>query len=366
MPDLDIIVTTYNGAEHLDECLASVCAQTWGDFAVLVIDNASTDDTTSIVARWVESDPRVTYLCNERNVGHTASANRAYKRTSAEYVLQLHGDDALAPTFLEEVLEHGLKRHPECPFAYSLFSRLIGGRPTGDIYQFIPDLPTGVHPVLGYLCFTNWIIQSFAVFRRAAFDRVGGFERHIARFRSDDAVAPRGGFVDHYMWARLATLGPAYVSAARLGYYRIHQSHESSLYGQATQQRRLVQEAVRTYDYIFDDHDLFNDITRYMAKVNQMGRLLTDNGLVKTALEMVRSTETGPEITPYRKGFMTAIHSALKDIIFDAPEDNVRYVLEHPSILDVFADSIRKMPDDGVDLWKRTGFDDRGTAASTG
>lgn len=359
MNDLDIIVTSYNQADHLDECLASVCAQTCGDFKVLIIDNASSDHTESVATKWVGSDRRMSYLRNERNVGHTASANVAYKRTSAEYVLQLHGDDLLAPRFVEEVLVQGLRRHEECTFAYSLFSRLINGESTGNSYQFLPALPTGVHHLMGYLCFTNWIVQSFAVFRRAAFDRVGGFDRHAGRFRSDNAVSPRGGFIDHYMWARLSTLGPAYVCAERLGYYRIH---NASMTGEATRQRRLIQEAIRTYDFIYDDHDLFDDVTRYLVKVNQFGRLMTDNGLVKTALEMVRSSETGHEIAPYRRAFVSALHDALKDMVFDAPDE--RFTMESPAVLEVLADAIAKLPEDGLSLEERSGSEGRGLGVS--
>ncbi len=343
MPPLDIIVTTYNGAHHLNDCLRSIRNQSYRDFQVLVIDNASTDDTAEAMADWLDRDPRIRYYRNEQNVGHIASANIAYRMTSAEYVLQMHVDDVLHPDFLTEVLANGLARHPECAFGYSLFYRLINGVAVEGTHQYRPNLPTGVQQVMGPLCFTSWIIQSFAVFRRANFDAVGGFDRHISRFWGNDSVSLRGGFVDHYMWARLATTGPAYVVDAPLGYYRIH---EKSQFTQTAERRRLIQEAIRTYDYIYDDHDLFDDVTRYLVKVNEVGRLLTDNGLVKTAIDMLASTETGPEINPLRKGFLTALHDAMRVMIFDSPKWRDHYQMEPTATLDALAATLETLPPD--------------------
>jgi len=340
---LDIIVTAYNNAEHLDECLHSVAQQTHPHFKVLVIDNASSDATPEIARRWSEQDSRFSFHRNDENVGHIRSANRAYKMTSGEFVLQLHADDLLKPDFLQKVLIEGLSQHPECPYAYSLFSRLVDGCDTGDIMQFRPVLMTGPHQIIDYLCFTNWIIQSFAIFRRTKFDQVGGFDRHIERFRSNDAEAPRGGFLDHYMWIRLSTFGPAYVVNERLGLYR---EHGTSLRKVQVGQKRFIQEAIRTYDFIYDDHDLFDDVTRYLAKANQVGRLLTDNGLSKTAVDMLKSSETGPEIAPMRKTFLEALLNSLKNYVFDSIEYRNRFVFDTPSNLAVIERFLETLPAD--------------------
>lgn len=342
-PSLDIIVTAYNNGDHLDECLQSIAQQTHSDFRVLIIDNASQDATPEIAKKWTRLDHRFNFHQNEENIGHIRSANRAYKMTSSEYVLQLHADDLLKPEFIKKVLLEGLAQHPECPYAYSLFSRLVDGVDTEDIQQFVPDLETGKHQIIDFLCFTNWIIQSFAIFRRAQFDRVGGFERHIDRFRSNDAESPRGGFLDHYMWIRLSTLGPAYVVNDRLGLYR---EHNSSLSKVQLGQKRFIQEAIRTYDFIYDDHDLFDDITRYLAKVNQVGRLLTDNGLSKTAVDILKSSETGPEIAPMRKAFLEALLTSLRNYVFDSVEYRHHVLFEMPNNLAILEKFIATLPDD--------------------
>ncbi len=343
MSALDILVTTYNGVAHLGDCLQSLVRQRFTDFRVLVIDNASSDATPALVEEWMARDARIHYHRNPQNIGHMLSADTAYRMTGAEYVLQIHDDDMLHPDFLSQVLEQGLMQHPDCPFAYSLFYRLVDGATLPGIHQYRPELPTGVHDVLPALCFTNWILQSFTVFRRAWFDAVGGFQRHIARLHPEDAVKLRGGFVDHYMWARLATLGPAYVVDEPLGYYRIH---ASSQFNQSSGSRRLIQEAIRTYDYIYDDHDLFDDVTRYLVKLNQAGRLLTQCGLIKTAVDMLQSPDTGPELAPIRRAFLQGLHTGLEHMVFDSPKFREHFRLETPETLGMLAQIIRDLPPD--------------------
>jgi glycosyltransferase involved in cell wall biosynthesis len=350
MSALDILVTTYNGIAHLGDCLQSLVRQRFTDFEVLVIDNASSDGTPALVEEWMARDARIHYHRNPQNIGHMLSADTAYRMTRAEYVLQIHDDDMLHPDFLSQVLEQGLMQHPDCAFAYSLYHRLVNGVPVPGIHQYRPELPTGVHDVLPALCFTNWILQSFTVFRRAWFDAVGGFQRHIDRLHPEDAVKLRGGFVDHYMWARLATLGPVYVVDEALGHYRIH---ENSQLTQSASNRRLIQEAIRTYDYIYDDHDLFDDVTRYLVKLNQAGRLLTKNGLIKTAVDMLQCPETGPEIAPLRKAFLQGLYDGVHRMIFDSPRFQEQFKMENPEALPMLAQIIQDLPPDGAGLRPR-------------
>ncbi|NBY72193.1 MAG: glycosyltransferase family 2 protein [Betaproteobacteria bacterium] len=343
MPSLDIIVTAYNNGEHLNDCLQSVFDQTFTDYNLLIIDNASIDQTPLIANYWTKKDYRFKFIRNHKNIGHIKSANLAYKKMSGDFVLQLHGDDILKPNFLQRVFLDGLSQNPNCSYGFSLYSRLKDGKDTNDIFQFIPNLSTGAHQIIDYLCFTNWIIQSFAIFNRQCFDRVGGFERHIQRFHSDDAQSPRGGFLDHYMWIRLSSLGPAYVVKERLGLYR---QHTESLRNVQIGERRLIQEAIRTYDFIFDDHDLFDDITRYLSKVNQFGRLLTNHGLCKTALDFLNSAETGPEIYPIRKSFLKSLALSLSNFVFDDSSNTANFKLETLENIKLIKELNEKIPQD--------------------
>jgi glycosyltransferase involved in cell wall biosynthesis/SAM-dependent methyltransferase len=97
VPSLAVIITAHNYGHYLDECLQSVLQQSRRPDEILVIDDASTDDTADVVARW--SDRGVRYL---RVDHHDPRQSRlsGLQATSAEFVCFLDADDRLAPDYL--------------------------------------------------------------------------------------------------------------------------------------------------------------------------------------------------------------------------------------------------------------------------
>ena len=68
-PRVVIGATLYNHAAELPEALESILTQTYRDFALVLVDDASTDDTPAIAQRYAETDDRVCYERNERRLG---------------------------------------------------------------------------------------------------------------------------------------------------------------------------------------------------------------------------------------------------------------------------------------------------------
>jgi len=133
------------------------------------------------------------------------------------------------------------------------------------------------------------------VFRRLAFLQAGGSERYFQK------LACNGGpFLDHYTVARLSALGPCFASSERLGFYRIHPQQISSnlVWGKTL---RSADHFIDTYDAIFFDKDIFSSLYRYLAKVNEMGRIMTDNGILNTARSMLDSHRLGPALNAAKR-----------------------------------------------------------------
>ncbi len=327
MPLVDIAVIVYNQQDFVEECVESCLSQTLRDFRVTIFDDASTDDTETICRELAEEDSRVRYVRNEKNLGVALNARKAFVETDAKYFHLMLGDDVVFPNFLADLVG-GLEAHPDCTFAYGLAHRIVGDGLSNGMYTFIPTLPDGPHALLPYLCFTNWIIYSFAVIRREPMARLGHFDAHIHR--------DSRGFIDHYIFARLATLGRSFVSSKRLGYYRMHGSSSTA---ELQRDNRYKEEAIHVYDSIFHDIDVFDTRTRYMARANQIGRLLTANGIARTALDMLRAHEISSILTPIAPDFLQGIHDALSVFRFDsrAPE-TASYRLETDENLAVLAE----------------------------
>ncbi|HMO56663.1 MAG TPA: glycosyltransferase family 2 protein [Roseiflexaceae bacterium] len=131
---IDIIIPNYNGAAHLPTCLDALRRQTRRDFVVVVVDDASTDESCELLAR---SYPEVQVLAMARNAGFTAAVNTAIDATGGEYVVLLNNDTEADPHWLEYLIGT-LERYPGYAFAASkllLFDQRHIIHSAGDFYR---------------------------------------------------------------------------------------------------------------------------------------------------------------------------------------------------------------------------------------
>jgi glycosyltransferase involved in cell wall biosynthesis len=102
---ISICIPTFNQAHFLSQAMASVLAQTYADFELIVADNCSTDNTRQVVEGFMARDKRVRYYRNEENIGAQRNLNRCLHHASGEYVKLLCTDDLIEPTCLEKSVE---------------------------------------------------------------------------------------------------------------------------------------------------------------------------------------------------------------------------------------------------------------------
>jgi len=110
-PCLSIGLPVYNGANFLGQAVESILAQTYEDFALVISDNASTDNTEEICRAYAEKDERVHYRRNQENVGAVRNYNRLFEACESEYFKWAAHDDLLAPEYLARCMEV-LERRP--------------------------------------------------------------------------------------------------------------------------------------------------------------------------------------------------------------------------------------------------------------
>lgn len=97
MSRVSIVIPTYNRAALLQKTLDSALRQTYRDIEVIVIDNASEDETPEVMAGYRERDPRVKYIRKPVNKGMVDSYNMGYRLSAGEFVRFLDSDDLLVP-----------------------------------------------------------------------------------------------------------------------------------------------------------------------------------------------------------------------------------------------------------------------------
>jgi glycosyltransferase involved in cell wall biosynthesis len=97
MSSVDVIVPCYRYGKFLRQCVNSVLAQEGVTVRVLVIDDASPDDTAEVAAALMREDARVNFIRHESNHGHISTYNEGIEWASADYLLILSADDYLLP-----------------------------------------------------------------------------------------------------------------------------------------------------------------------------------------------------------------------------------------------------------------------------
>lgn len=103
MPEISILVTTYNFERYIVEAVNSLLNQQGSyDFEVVVIDDCSTDRTAAVLAQ-IE-DRRFRYVRLEKNVGAVGSANAAFAHANGKYIARFDGDDVWYPWFLDSTI----------------------------------------------------------------------------------------------------------------------------------------------------------------------------------------------------------------------------------------------------------------------
>jgi glycosyltransferase involved in cell wall biosynthesis len=130
-PRVTIGMPVYNGERFLEKAIRSILGQTFGDFELLVSDNASTDRTVEIVRDHAVRDSRISLHVNSMNAGAAPNYNALVPRARGEFFKWAAHDDVLAPAYLERCV-HALDGDPAAVLAYPTTVMIdADDRPTG-------------------------------------------------------------------------------------------------------------------------------------------------------------------------------------------------------------------------------------------
>jgi glycosyltransferase involved in cell wall biosynthesis len=92
-PPISVVVCTYNGAKYIEEQLASITGQSYAVAEIIVVDDASTDETFEVLERAAARDNRIALYRNEVNLGFTANFEKAMKMANHDFIAIADQDD---------------------------------------------------------------------------------------------------------------------------------------------------------------------------------------------------------------------------------------------------------------------------------
>ncbi|MEO8679646.1 MAG: glycosyltransferase family A protein [Vicinamibacterales bacterium] len=237
-PTVDVIVPCFNYGKLLEACVRSVLTQEGVDVRVLVMDDASTDDTEAVGRRLAAADPRVQFRRHAVNQGHIATYNEALAVVIADYVMILSADDLLTPGALARAT--GLmEAHPEVGLTYGRDITFRDAPPLGPL-----PASSGSVRIVGYFGFLSaacrlghtGIQAPTAVVRTSTHRAIGGYLPAL----------PHSG--DTEIWLRMAAHSAVGELDADQAFRRLHAANMSLGYSPL---RRLAEQK-RAFDTHFE------------------------------------------------------------------------------------------------------------------
>jgi len=218
LPEISVLMPTYNYASYLPEAIASVLAQDFQDFELLILDDCSSDNTAEVVQPFCARDARVQFVANPANLGMVANWNESLKKARGRHIKFLFGDDKLSdPQALTKMIAL-LRNNPGAMLAASARAILDEKSNVIDIWR---SLPNGCHngrKIIAACLIENGNLvgePSSVLFRKA--DARRGFD---PKFRQ---------IVDMEMWFHLLEQGDLAYTREPLCAFRQHARQQSAV-----------------------------------------------------------------------------------------------------------------------------------------
>jgi glycosyltransferase involved in cell wall biosynthesis len=167
---VSVVIPCYGQSHFLGEAIESVLAQTYPHLEIVVVDDESIDNASSIASRY----PGVRCV-REENSGMAGARNVGIRSTNGDFLVFLDADDTLLPDAIEAGL-HELEQHPECACAVGTYRRIShDGKPLNTHRQ--PVVDRGQY---AQLMRDNWAgFPARAIYRRSLFEHVRGFDTDL-------------------------------------------------------------------------------------------------------------------------------------------------------------------------------------------
>lgn len=130
---VSILIPVYNRVDIIADTLSSALAQTYENVEVIVVDNASTDDTWAVICAYAEKDSRIRPFRNESNLGPVRNWLRCVEEAKGKFAKILWSDDLIAPDFLAKTVPYFNDR--EVGFVYTA-TRIFTQQPDEGVLSY--------------------------------------------------------------------------------------------------------------------------------------------------------------------------------------------------------------------------------------
>lgn len=232
---MTIVIPNYNGNKYLKNCLDSVYAQSFKDFEVIIIDNASIDGSYE----WVQEYRDIQFKRLDQNYGFSRAVNEGIYLAQGEYVLLLNNDTIMASDFLQEILKE-MESHPK---AFAVCSKMIQYHnpdlidDAGDEYTLMGwTRKRGDHEPITRYTKSEEVFSACAgaaLYRKSILKEIGYFDENFFAYMEDVDISYRAriyGYENRYCGAaKIHHIGSA-TSGSRYNAFKVRLAAQNNIY----------------------------------------------------------------------------------------------------------------------------------------
>lgn len=204
MPKVTVIMPVYNSQRFLEEAIESILNQTYTNFELLIIDNASIDDSLKIARKF--RDKRIRILENNENMGVAYTRNRGIREAKGEYIALMDSDDITTPFRIKKEVEF-LDKHPEVI--------VVGG-----CMQMIDEQGDFLGTMISQLLNPKYI-KAFMILNNTMVNGSAMFRKHVIIDNNILYLDNQYGVEDYRFWSELLHFGEFANINELFLYYRI-------------------------------------------------------------------------------------------------------------------------------------------------
>ena len=269
-PAVSVVIPAYNAAAFIEATLATVAAQTFDDFEVIVIDDGSTDDTAAVAERFLKAHGLAGQTIKQPNKKIAGARNTGWRAARAPWIAFLDHDDAWYPNKLERTLKE-IATHPDAELVCHNENVTEGGR----LLRVCKNGPDWTPDMYERLLFKgNALSPSCVTVKREKLEEVGGF-REDAQFNTVE---------DYDLWMRLAKVCRFHFFPEVLGDYHFEERGAS---------RRIVYHHTNL-EHLLRDHfrSLFGERPSLSQRLRIRRRL---SGVYRSALGLLMTYGEAPQ-----------------------------------------------------------------------
>ncbi len=186
-PTVSIVIPTYNRRKLIGRSIKSVLDQTYRDFELIIVDDASTDNTEEIVSSF--NDERIRYVRHEENKGEAAARNTGVKAARGDYIAYQDSDDEWFPEKLARQIELLEDASPGVGVIYTAFWKTGNHGRTYIPFSWVSQKDGDIHKEL---LKGNFIGSPVVLIKKECFSNVGLFDERLRNL------------VDWDMWLRIS------------------------------------------------------------------------------------------------------------------------------------------------------------------